>query len=302
MKTNKTLAAIDLGSHSFHLIVVKQRHGDFLTLCKERQPIRLAAHLNEQGVLSPEGQQLALACLANFRQTLQQYDCAQAAAVGTASFRRLKEPVSFCAYASETLGLPITVLSGEEEAKYIYGGVCYALGKKDKVPRLVIDIGGGSTEVILGVGTECQYVKSFPIGCVVLQKKYYPAGVLSPKAITDMQAYLAHVFEEEKSTFKQLRWQACFASSGTAQTLQLLQSSDVAAPLQRQFAEQVLFKLSQSPLTQLSDLAGIKSDRQLIFPAGLVILTTLLALLKVSSFYVSQAALREGILAHLARQ
>ncbi len=302
MITNKRFAAIDLGSNSFHLIVVKQRHGGLLTLCKERQPIRLAAHLNEHGVLSPEGQQLALACLANFRQILQQYDCAQAVAVGTASFRRLKEPASFCQHASETLGLPITILSGEEEARYIYGGVCHALGKKDKAPRVVIDIGGGSTEVILGVGARCQYVKSFPIGCVVLQKKYYPDGVLSPQVIADMQACVADVFDEEKENLKQLQWQNCFASSGTAQTLQLLQRSDLTAPLQRQFAEQVLFTLNQSSATKLCDLVAIKSDRQLIFPAGLVILTTLLSLLNASSFYVSQAALREGILAHLARQ
>lgn len=302
MPANKHFAAVDLGSNSFHLIIVKQRKNDFQIVCKERQPIRLAAYLDEHGILSPEGQQRALACLAHFRQVLQHYTCAGAQAVGTASFRRLKEPKSFCEQASATLGLPITVLTGEEEAKFIYDGVRYALGKPDNVSRLVIDIGGGSTEVILGAGSQHQYVQSFPIGCVVLQQAHYPAGILSPDTIKNMHAQTEAMFESAKADFKQLRWRACFASSGTAQTLQLLQKEGEHAAIQRDFAEQVLSNLKQRPPTQLLDFSVIKSDRQLIFPAGLVILTTLLKLLDVPSFYVSSAALREGILARLLGQ
>jgi exopolyphosphatase/guanosine-5'-triphosphate,3'-diphosphate pyrophosphatase len=299
MTTNKHCAAIDLGSNSFHLIIVKQVDDAFQVLCKARQPIRLAAHLDDHGTLSPEGQQLALACLAHFRQVLQQYPDIKVEAVGTASFRRIKEPLSFCDHASATLGLPIRVLSGEEEAKYIYEGVCSALEKKEDIPRLVIDIGGGSTEVIVGTGPHYQYVKSFPVGCVVLQKKYYPDGVLSPKVIQDMQQHVDLLFEEAKADFQQLRWQKCFASSGTAQTLQLMQNATGLGAVEREVAEQVLLALKQNVPTEMPDFSAIKPDRQLIFTAGLVILTRLLSLLNVPSFYVSQAALREGILARL---
>src|SRR5450830_894401 len=153
-------AAVDLGSNSFRFSIGKH-DGDAIRVLKSvREPIRLAAGLDAAGNLTPDAMQRALACLASFRDTLKGYELEAMRVVATSTMRQARNIATFLPQAEQAIGHPIEIISGEVEGRLIYMGVANALGQPAE-RRLVVDIGGGSTELILGHGLDIERVESF---------------------------------------------------------------------------------------------------------------------------------------------
>ena len=176
---SEQLAALDLGSNSFHLIVAHHHENRIQVIDRMKEMVRLAAGLDAHNVLTPEVTARALECLARFGQRLRHLPARNVRVVGTNTLRKARNSAAFLARAEEVLGHRIEVISGVEEARLIYLGVSFALEDSHDNKRLVIDIGGGSTELILGQQFEPRLMDSLYVGCVGLSAQYFPSGQLS---------------------------------------------------------------------------------------------------------------------------
>ena len=167
------LAAVDLGSNSFHMIVARHTHGQLVIVDRLRESVRLAAGLDEQGRLSRESMQRALQCLERFGQRLRDMRAEGVRAVGTNTLRKARRRGAFMDRAREALGHPIEIVSGVEEARLIYLGVAHTTPQEGG-RRLVVDVGGGSTELIVGEGLAAKRLESLYMGCVSLSTRFFP--------------------------------------------------------------------------------------------------------------------------------
>ena len=178
---DSTFAAIDLGSNSFHMAVASTSESHLQMIDKLREPVRLGAGLDKQNNITAKTMKQALDCLSMFSQRLKDVPHSQIRAVGTNTLRRARNADEFNAAALELLGLPIEIISGREEARLIFGGVTY--GVRDKKNRLVIDIGGGSTEFIAGTGTDAHIMESTHMGCVSANTKWFSGELKAGKKL-----------------------------------------------------------------------------------------------------------------------
>ena len=178
---SRVVAAVDLGSNSFHMIVARLQGGALRVLDSIREPVRLAEGLGARHQLSVDAQWRALACLRRFGQRLRDLDSQDVRAVGTNTFRAADNADEFLAQAEQALGHPIDIISGDEEARLIYLGVARSLSS-DEGRRLVVDIGGGSTELIIGQQLEAQRMNSFYMGCVSLSQQFFADGFVRGEA------------------------------------------------------------------------------------------------------------------------
>src|SRR5690606_18574767 len=176
------IAAVDLGSNSFHLIIARWENQQLTLLDRLREPVRMGWGLEPDGSLDPEVRDRALACLERFGERLRDYPSGSVRIVGTKTLRSISDSRDFLRAAKEKLGHPVEIISGEEEARLIYLGVAHCIAPDDK-PRLVVDIGGGSTEVILGEGMEPRIKESLSMGCVALTKQFFFDGKVTDKLI-----------------------------------------------------------------------------------------------------------------------
>src|SRR5688500_11465114 len=179
-KVPDVLAAVDLGSNSFHMVVARYSHGQLVILDRLREMVRLAAGLDEQGRLDKAATERALQCLERFGQRLRDMYARDVRVVGTNTLRRAHRKQAFLERARAALGFPIEIISGIEEARLIYAGVANTM-PDEPGRRLVVDIGGGSTEVIIGEHFHPQKLESLHIGCVGLSLEYFPDGKVSQK-------------------------------------------------------------------------------------------------------------------------
>ena len=211
-------AAVDLGSNSFRLHV-GQHDGESIRVVKSmREPIRLAAGLDADGNLTEAAQQAALNCLRNFRVTLAGCRLEGVRVVATSAMRVAKNSVAFLPAAEEAIGYPIEIISGEEEGRLIYMGVANALAQPAE-RRLVIDIGGGSTELILGRGQDIERVESFSIGTVKQSLSFFVGGRIDAKSFEAAILSARSHFEDGAPPYYPQYWKACYGSSGTARTI-----------------------------------------------------------------------------------
>ncbi|NBS92504.1 MAG: exopolyphosphatase, partial [Betaproteobacteria bacterium] len=175
MKDAQILAAVDLGSNSFHLAVARSLDGQVFPLDALREPVRLGAGLSPDKILSADAQDRALDCLARFGQRLRGFEPGQVRAVGTNTFRIAKNISAFVPAAEDALGFPIEVVAGREEARLIYLGVTHSM-PPSRARRLVVDIGGGSTECIIGQFYRPLRLESLYMGCVSYTLRFFPDG------------------------------------------------------------------------------------------------------------------------------
>jgi len=173
--SSRVVAAVDLGSNSFHMVVSRLENGALRIIDQLREPVRLAEGLDERNELSLDVRLRAVDALHRFGQRLRELDSSNVRAVGTNTFRAADNTVGFLVEAEQALGHPIDIISGIEEARLIYLGVAHSLSN-DSARRLVVDIGGGSTELIIGQQLEALHMNSFYMGCVNLSQRYFPAG------------------------------------------------------------------------------------------------------------------------------
>jgi exopolyphosphatase/guanosine-5'-triphosphate,3'-diphosphate pyrophosphatase len=291
------LAAVDLGSNSFHMVVARYSHGQLIIVDRLREMVRLAAGLDEQDRLSREPIARAIEALQRFGQRLSDMKAESVRVVGTNTLRKAKRKGAFLDRAREAIGHPIEIISGVEEARLIYLGVAHTT-PSEPGHRLVVDIGGGSTELIIGEGFAAKRLESLYMGCVSLSVEHFPDGVISEKRMKRARTAAQLELEPIVSRFRRSEWDSAFGASGT-----LRAASDImvarglsSGVVTREGVETMVEEcLEAGDVTKLR-LPGLTQDRQEIFPAGLAIMIEIFDRLGIDSMRVADGALREGLL------
>src|SRR5690606_33034213 len=209
------LAAIDIGSNSFHMVVARYTLGQLRIVDRLRETVRMAEGLDAAGNLHPDAMRRALGCLARFGQRLRGIPPANVRALATNTVRAMATPKAFLVPAESALGHPIEVISGREEARLIYLGVAHAEPPRPGQRRLVIDIGGGSTECIIGTGFEPIERESLQAGCIAITRRHFPDGRLSAKRWHEAVIAVSAEFQQFASAFVALGWHEVLGASGT---------------------------------------------------------------------------------------
>lgn len=296
-ETVDDVAAVDLGSNSFHMIVARPRGQEITVVDKLREPVRLGAGLDADKQLSAEAQQRAMACLERFGQRLRPIRTGRVRIVGTNTLRRMRRPEQFLSAAEQALGHPVEVISGVEEARLIYGGVVHGLGA-EQPSRLVIDIGGGSTEVIIGERDQPRLLESVRMGCVSFTDRFFGGGNITRKRF--LAARMAARLETEYlvADYRGAGWDVCIGASGTVRAIAKVIAGcgwgDGAITPEGldQLADHMVGLGSIDAL----NLDGLREDRKPIFPGGLAVLAGLFDALNITRMTVSDRALREGVI------
>lgn len=291
------LAAIDMGSNSFHMVVARQVHGEIRTLEKMGEKVQLGAGLDADNKLTEEAQQRALACLSRFAQRISGMPPEAVQIVGTNALRVARNTQEFIARAEEVLGYPVEIIAGREEARLIYLGVSHTLSD-DTGRRLVVDIGGGSTEFIIGERFETQALESLHMGCVSFRNRYFPDGKISRRLMDQAVTHASQELLNIRSRYRELGWHSAVGSSGSikavANVLASLRITDGSIDL-RSMRELRRRLIDMGNVRRLADL-GVRTDRQSIFPAGFAILLAAFESLGIEQMTYADGALREGLL------
>ena len=290
-------AAVDLGSNSFHMVIARVDEHDLRIVDRIREPVQLAMGLDEREHLSEDAQARALECLSRFGQRLRDMPATSVRAVGTNTLRKAKNARAFLARAQKALGHRVEIVSGTEEARLIYLGVAHSLSD-DEGRRLVVDIGGGSTECILGERFEPLRADSLHMGCVSWSKRFFPDGRLRREAFKEAELAARLELQTIERRFRNLGWEAAVGASGTVVTI---------AEIVRQqgWAEQGITRASLRKLRKAlvgAEAVGklalptLKPERAAVLPGGLAILSAIFDALEVEELRPSTGALREGVL------
>jgi exopolyphosphatase / guanosine-5'-triphosphate,3'-diphosphate pyrophosphatase len=291
------LAAVDLGSNSFHMVVARRSHGQLVILDRLREMVRLAAGLSANGLLDDESEERALRCLERFGQRLRAMNANSVRVVGTNALRRAKRKRWFLERARAALGHPIEIISGLEEARLIYAGVVHTSPMSpDK--RLIIDIGGGSTEVVIGEGFNPLLLESLSVGCVDLGSLHFDGGRITEKRFERARTAVRLELEPILESYKKLGWQQVFGSSGSVRVIaDVLRRED---PAESHITIANLRKLAQRVIAaghvDELDMPDVDSERAPVFPAGLAILLEVAESLGVDRLRAADGAMREGLL------
>ncbi len=297
MAAYSTLAAVDLGSNSFYLQVARVVGDQIYPLDALREPVRLGGGLTRDKRLDEISQQRALDCLKRFGERLRGFDPHGVRAVGTNTLRVAKNATAFLKQARGALGFPIEVVAGREEARLIYLGVAHGLPASPE-KRLVVDIGGGSTELIIGRGLKPLRLASLYMGCVSYSLKYFPDGKITKSGLK--QAELAARGELQPVALKFVRgnWQQAVASSGTARACaEILRLNGYAeSGITRDGMERLRTTMIMAGTVDKLALEGLKNERAPVLPGGFAIMSAVLSELDIASLEVANGAMRQGIL------
>ncbi|HHC72945.1 MAG TPA: exopolyphosphatase [Thiotrichales bacterium] len=291
------MAAVDLGSNSFHMLVVQVEDGEVRVVDKLREMVRLGAGLDEQNRIRPDAQQRALACLERFGQRLRGIPPANVRIVGTNTLRKARGAGDFIMEAQRVLGHPIEIISGIEEARLIYLGVAHSMPPRSG-RRLVVDIGGGSTEVIIGLDFEPLELESLYMGCVSMSQRFFPGGEIRKSAM--QQARVAALLELEGVVrrFRELGWVQSIGASGTAKALRKVAEAEGWS--RDGISAQALKKMRKTLLAARHidqvELKGLSEERRPVFAGGLMVMSALFEALGIEHMEVSDGALREGVI------
>ncbi len=290
------LASIDMGSNSFRLEIGQMLSGRYRRVDYLKETVRLGAGLDANGLLTEEATARGLACLQRFAQRLRGFAPWQVRAVATQTLREARNRDAFLARAQPVLGYPIEVISGREEARLIYAGVA-RLQPSDQ-PRLVIDIGGRSTEMILGIGRRALVTESFRVGSVSLSMKYFGDGRFTAEGFRAAQIAAGAELEEALQPFAPTHWVEALGSSGTVGAVSQLLAANrvtdghVTPAALRWLMEQCLHAGHIDRL----DLPGLKEERRAVIAGGLAILYTLAMHFGIESLQPARGALRQGVI------
>ena len=288
---------MDLGSNSFHMVVARHSHGQLNIVDRLRETVRLASGLDEYDRLSREATTRALSCLERFGQRLHDMKAGQVRVVGTNTLRKAKRKGAFLDRAREALGHPIEIISGVEEARLIYLGVAHTT-PSEAGHRLVIDVGGGSTELIIGEGLAAKRLESLYIGCVSLSSAHFADGEITEKRMKRARTAAQLEFEPIMSRFRRSEWDAALGSSGTMRAVSdvLAARGAPAVGITREGVEWLLEECLRAGQVSKLKLPGLATDRQEILPGGLAIIVTAFDMLGIETMRVADGALREGLL------
>jgi exopolyphosphatase/guanosine-5'-triphosphate,3'-diphosphate pyrophosphatase len=291
------LGAVDLGSNSFHMVVARFSHGQLVVVDRLRETVRLAAGLGRRNLLDAASQRRALECLARFGERLRNMRAARVRVVGTNTLRKARKAERFREQARKALGQPVEIISGIEEARLIYLGVSHSLPKV-RGTQMVIDIGGGSTEIILGRGYRPETLESLYMGCVSFSASAVASGRLSRGGFRKARQMARLEIEPVRARFTQREPVRVAGASGTIRA-----AHDVLTALGRgrkgitvKDLEHLIDLMIAAGHVRRLRLPGLSADRADVFPGGVAILVEVMASLGVERMVVAEGALREGIL------
>ncbi|HHX36168.1 MAG TPA: exopolyphosphatase [Gammaproteobacteria bacterium] len=291
------IAAIDLGSNSFHMVLAKTDQREIRILERIGEKVQLAAGINAQLELQDDAMERGLDCLRRFAQLINGLPQGAVRIVGTSSLRVAHNRQAFIQRAEDILGHDIDVISGREEARLIYLGVSHTLADAPG-KRLVVDIGGGSTEFIIGQQFESQLRGSLQMGCVSFSLRFFKDGKVTPARYA--QAYTAARLElmELEQSLRRMGWQDTVGASGTIRSIG--QALAAAGLSNGEITSEGLTWLKRKVLTigdiSKIDIAGVKPERSAILPAGLAIMEAIFDALNIEQMTPCDGALREGVL------
>lgn len=291
------LAAVDLGSNSFRLHI-GSHDGEGIRIIKSaREPIRLGAGLDNKGNLTPQAIQTALDCLTRFSEVLKSTPLQAVRVVATNTIRIARNGAAFLPLAEKAIGYPIEIISGEEEGRLIYMGVAGFLDRHDE-RRLVIDIGGGSTEVILGHGSEIERVESFSIGTVRTSASFFGDERISATSFDAAVLSARSHFEDGMAGFHPRYWNIAYGSSGTVRTLtEIIEKNDLGdGTLSVKSLKALKERLINCGKVNKIDLVGMRAERISVVLGGLPILLGLCEELGIRGMQSIEAGLRMGVL------
>jgi exopolyphosphatase/guanosine-5'-triphosphate,3'-diphosphate pyrophosphatase len=296
-QTAATLAVVDMGSNSFRLELGRVEGDQIYRLDTWRETLRVGAGIDPKGRLTADARRAALACLARFGERIRGLHPSAVRAVATNTFRVATNAALFMPQAERALGFPIDIITGHEEARLIYNGVAHVLPVSDE-PRLVVDIGGGSTEFIVGRGLDPERLESLKIGCVGLTRRFFADGRLSATAFAAADTVARAEIEAIAREFGREHWRTAYASSGTALALAeiLEQNSLSAAGITREGLARLRKRMVGAGNVRRLHLAALKPERAPVLAAGLAIMAAALAELDVERINPVGGALRLGVL------
>lgn len=292
-----TVAAIDLGSNSFHMLLARLLEHETRVVDRVREVVRLASGLDDQEILSGEAQERALACLQRFSERIRHLPPGHVRAVGTNTFRKASNAREFIRRAEAILGHPIEVVAGQEEARLIYLGMIHSTAPRPG-RRLVIDIGGGSTEIILGEGSELIQAESLDVGCVSFSQRFFTEGKLRRK-LFDRAVLAAQIeFHEIADRFPFSGWEFCLGTSGTVHATQGILRTRAGGDDAITHDGLLWLRDQLIEARHLADvsLPGLNAERKPVLPGGVAILLAAFESLAIDRMQATPGGLREGVL------
>lgn len=288
-------AAVDLGSNSFHMVVVHVVNGSVQIIGKVKQKVRLAAGLDEQLVLDESSMERGWKCLATFAERLQDIPCSNIKVVATATLRLATNAHEFIKKAEDILQHKIEVISGEEEARQIYLGVAYTSANQGN--SLVIDIGGASTEIIIGNDMQPIHLKSLDMGCVTFMEHHFAGGVISRENFEAAKNAAETLLMPVADAYLCFDWENCLGASGTPQAItEILVAQGISDAIRIDYLYHLRDQCIDCAHIDNLHIEGLEDNRKAIFPSGLAILISLFETLQIESMNISGGALREGLI------
>lgn len=293
----QVIAAVDLGSNSFHMKVARAVDSQLAVIDRMRDTVRLAAGLNERKKLRDKACHRALATLERFGQRLRDVPSKNVRAVGTNTLREARNGDAFLSDAEAALGHPIEVISGREEARLIYLGVAHSTAPLAG-RRLVVDIGGGSTELIIGQQFDALHTESLYMGCVGMSREYFPDGLIDGRSMRRAEIAARQELEHIEESYRRLGWESAMGASGTIRSIgAIIHDQDWG---RQGITAKGLKKLREALIAagraDRLNLRGLHAERAPVFAGGVAILSAVFDALKVESMSLSDGALREGLL------
>lgn len=290
------IAAIDLGSNSFHMIVARWDNGQLTLLDRLREPVRLGFGLQEDGSLSENARERALACMERFGEALRAYPSRSVRIVGTKTLRSVRDSRQFLKEAEKRLGHPVEIISGDEEARLIYLGVAHCI-EPGKGKRIVMDIGGGSTEVILGEGMKPLLKESLNMGCVAITKKFFMDGRVDDKLVARAVIACLQELEPVRDEFLEKGWSQVLGASGSIKAVaKVCEANGWSDGTITVDSLEKIMEIYVDHGNLDVQIAGLSEDRKPVFLGGVIVLCALFDALRLEQMVAADWALREGLL------
>jgi exopolyphosphatase/guanosine-5'-triphosphate,3'-diphosphate pyrophosphatase len=294
------VAAVDLGSNSFHMIVCSLNNGNLQTIDRLKEMVRLASGLDANNVLDENTQNRALACLERFGQRVRNFPPGSVRIVGTNTLRTAKNAGQFLIKAEQALNHPIHIISGIEEARLIYLGVAYSLSSNANL-RLVMDIGGGSTEYIIGTGDTPKEKESLHMGCVSVSNAFFKDGRLSKNAFNQASLFAEQKLEPFQRKFQRNNWDEAIGASGSLRAIaKVLQATNWSNNgITRDGLDKLVIHINQCNHINELNLPELDAERLPVFTGGVAIVHATFKSLGIEQMTVADGALREGLIQDL---
>jgi exopolyphosphatase/guanosine-5'-triphosphate,3'-diphosphate pyrophosphatase len=300
MQDGTRLAAVDLGSNSFRLEIGHVEHDQFYRTEYLKEAVRQGSGLDDDRNLTQDAMQRGWDCLARFGERLAGFDSSEVSAVATQTLREARNRDEFLQRASEILGFPIDVISGREEARLIYQGVAHSLAPSDE-RRLVVDIGGRSTELILGKGWKSKTMESYRVGSIAWSARYFADQQFSRHAFQMAEIAAKAVLDEALNAYRRDSWDVAYGSAGTVGAIGdiLVAAGWAAGSVDRAGLDWLQDKLINAKSADRVRLPGLKDDRRTIIGGGLSVLRAVFDLLQIDRLHLATGGLRHGVLLNL---